>query len=117
MRSQSNRIEIFQFERQNSPTRVTELAGYTVDRGRFTFALAARRSLLRAWRGFLAVSPARDRLSAATRIARHATRRTRTHFLANAVLDEELQVVSGGLRGDLRTSTKPNFYTGLKFNF
>ena len=69
----------------------------------FTFALAARRSLLRAWRGFLVVSPARYRLSATTRIAWHATRRTRTHFLANAVLDEELQVVSRGLRGDLRT--------------
>ena len=100
MRSQSNRIDIFQIERTNSPTSVTANPTYTVA---FTFALAARRSLLRAWRGFLVVSPARYRLSATTRIARHATRRTRTHFLANAVLDEELQVVSRGLRGDLRT--------------
>ena len=96
----SHRNRIFQIERTNSPTRGTAFTTYTVA---FTFALAARRSILRAWRGFLAVSPARYRLSATTRIARHAIRRTRTHFLANAVLDEELQVVSRGLRGDLRT--------------
>ena len=91
---------MYQIERRGRHIRGAAKATCTVA---FTFALAARRCLLRAWRAFLAVSPARYTLGATIRIIRHATRPTRTHFLANAVLDEELQVVSRGLRGDLPT--------------